>query len=431
MFTKLRNVFFVLVTTLFCINLAYANVDNTKKRKMHIFKFQRAKNNKIKDKKSYPKDNKKFSVNEKKFKAALKNSNFEVLPYDDEGLKDSPSLDCDIDLTYMEIQNKVLISDFGFKMLNHLKTILFDLKNMYSDFVSGLDCDIKLNYADSDVLTILQDVETLLTISPDFANDLESIMNDVKSIYVKNTLLDILFYQYLVKNQLQEAERIYSLMLDIEEDPEDEMYEYMQGLIKAYMRNNDFQSAERLALSLQNEYDKEQALCLLVKYYSRKADIANAKRILDMINEFCSLKREAKLYIVDYFVRTKRIQDFQKFVFESNEEEFKEAANFILNIYQNNLDEARKNELKLSEYFLCDSILDNIIEILISLNKISEAENLINYFWDEYNMENYQLCLINSYLKNANVDAAKRVRDKIEDDFDKIIASRLILAYKG
>ncbi|NGX32515.1 MAG: hypothetical protein K1060chlam4_00563, partial [Candidatus Anoxychlamydiales bacterium] len=209
---------------------------------------------------------------------------------------------------------------------------------------------------------------------------------------------------------------------------EDDLYEFSEitdQLVVALLKNNEFKKAEELVLNLniQDEFYRDYDLKLIVKYYSRIGDIQNAKRVIEMLSSNY-VRTDAKLYIVDYFAREKKIGDFQKYVLASDDEEFKLAANFILNIYQNNFEEALKN-------IPCDyeDALFNIAEIFVSLNRIPEAEYLINYFGDDWDIEDFEVFFVNAYLKNGNADEAKRVRAEMEDPINKFVASKLIAAY--
>lgn len=438
MFTKFKNIFFVLITMFFCMSHAHADLDNTKKNKKNFFKISKlSKKKNVKNKKLSPRLHRGGEPPKRQFKSALKNSNYKILPVETPVEICRPPLDCDTAFTDMEVENKIMSSDFGSKMYQHLQNIFDNVKDMYLDTMSDLDCDVNLTldhflpYSDNevDLLGGFEDFEKIFlmqnAISRNDNKSAENIVADMKSLWVKNMALEGLFEAYLIKNQILDAQRIYSMMdFDLDdEDDEDDFSEITDKLIIGYLRNNEFKKAENLALSISDEFYRDYDLKLIVKYYSRIGDIENAMRIIEMISQDYN-RREAKLFIVDYYAREKKIQDFQKFVFSSDDEEFKSGANFILNIYQNNFDVALKNMP-----YDYESALYNIAEILVSLNRIEEAEFLINYFGDDWDIEDMQLFFVNAYLKNGNSDEAKRVRDEMEDPIEKIIASKLIIVY--
>ncbi|NGX34328.1 MAG: hypothetical protein K1060chlam1_00680 [Candidatus Anoxychlamydiales bacterium] len=431
MFLKLKNVFFVLITMLFCMNVAHADSENTKRNKNHLFKFQKV------SKKKKSKNKELFSQTNRKFKTSLKNSNNKILPIEEAIEISQVSLDCDSTFSDLEIESSILRSNYGFKMMQNLKNLFENIKNIYLDTVSDLDCDVNVclddffPYLDTEVniSEVFEDFEKIFLMH-DYINredmlSAENIAADIKTAFIRNMTLEGIFNAYLINNQIQNAKRIYSMMdFDLDdEDGLDELSEITDKLIIALMRNGDLQEAEKIAFNMPDEDYREYDLKLIVKHLSRRGDIDNAKRIIEKISQDYN-KKAAQLYIVEYFAREKKIVDFQKFVISSDDEEFKKSANFILNIYQNDFDLAETNMP-----YDYEAILENIAEVLVSSNRIKEAEYLINYFGDEYDREEFELFFVNAYLKSGQIDEAKRVRNEIEDPFDKIIASRLIAAF--
>ncbi|NGX52327.1 MAG: hypothetical protein KR126chlam5_00624 [Candidatus Anoxychlamydiales bacterium] len=440
MFLKLRNVFFVLIAMFFCMNLAHGDIKNTKKNKNHLFKFQSvSKKKNLKDKKLSSRLHRQGQPPSREFKMAWKNSNNKILPIEmPVEILRSP-FDCDIAFSDMEVENRIMSSSFGNKMYQHLQIIFDNVKDMYLDVISDLDCDVNLAldyilpYFDVDInfVECFEDLEKMFlmhdSISRNDTELTESIVLNMKSTWIKNMALEGIFEKFLIKNQILDATRIYSMM-DYDLDDEDDLSifsEVTDQLIIALLRNNEFRKAEELVLNLNvpEEFYRDYDLKLIVKYYSRIGDVQNAKRVIEMMDS-SYIKTDAKLYIVDFFAREKKIADFQKYVLASDDEDFKLRANFILNIYQNNFEEALKN-------IPCDyeESLFNIAEIFVSSNRIPEAEYLINCFGDDWDMEDLEVFFVNAYLKNGNADEAKRVRDEIEDPINKIMASKLITAY--
>ncbi|NGX48679.1 MAG: hypothetical protein K940chlam5_00269 [Candidatus Anoxychlamydiales bacterium] len=440
MLSKLRVIFFVLITMFFSMNLAHGDIENTKKNKNHLFKFQSfSKKKNLKDKKVSTRLHRQGQPPSREFKMAWKNSNNKIVPVEMPIEILRPPLDCDRVFVEMEIENRIMNSAFGNRMYEHLQNIFDNVKDMYLDAMSDLDCDVNLTLdyflsnfdVDINFVECFEDFEKIFLMQKEILrNDIESAEStalNMKSTWVKNMALEGLFDGYLIKNQIKDATRIYSMM-DYDLDDEDDIYEFSEitdQLIIALLKNNEFKKAEELVLNLniQDEFYRDYDLKLIVKHYSRIGDIQNAKRVIEMISS-SYIKTEAQLYIVDYFAREKKIQDFQKYVLASNDEEFKLAANFILNIYQNNFEEALKN----IPYDYEDSLF-NIAEIFVSLNRIAEAEYLINYFGDDWDIEDFEVFFVNAYLKNGNADEAKRVRDEMEDPINKFVATKLITAY--
>ncbi len=435
MLNKFKNIFIAL--TLFCFSFGlYGNQTDFLKTVDFYSKMKSKQKKKKERKKNYSYSTKqnfsssKKSGNSKSFNAEIPNEDFQNLEYD-------------MDLVDLEIYSKLVNSKFGYnlslqnqKLLNALKEIYFS-NNSDETALFTEGCDIK------NIMDTFSDLEKLNSIiSLLYLGDIttaEITANNIGSIDLKNIGLEIIFNNYIQKKDLQNAQRIVSLMIfekEEEEDDDDYDYEkadYLQTLILAYLQNKDFGSAEKITQTLPDN-EKNDAFVHIVKYYTKVNDTKNANRILDKISDSFD-KDRAKIYLLDLYARQKNIVEFQKLAISSDKSELLQSSKFILAIYENNLQEVIQNQPY--DYRPCDFdlIINNFVELLCSSNQIKQAEQLINTFSDDgIEKEDYSMFLINAYLKNGNFEEAKRIRNDMENDMeydllDKWLASKLISIY--
>lgn len=433
MLSKFKNVFVAFVVLCFSFT-ALSAAQNESPKTLKLFSKMKSKKA---NKKKVVKKNCSCSQN-KDFSPIKKNDEPRIFNEEIFNGTVVENLDYDVNLSEDQMFCEAIFSAFGNscffsnqKILEGLKEIFGDCGPIDQEFMFGISQNFGSKNFDDFLLDLNKLNSFLSFIYQDNIVAAEEILNDIENENLKNFGLGLFFNLFLDKKDPQNAERIFSLMTfsndSSEFDDEDDSFDFIEALIISYMQNKDFESAERLANLEQNEeWDRNQALLHIVKYYTRINDLENAKRIIDEISQKYE-KDEATIYILDCYARQKKFQEFKNIVFSSNDIEFKKRAVFILAIYQNNLDEAIQNK---PSYY--ESIIENFIEILCSSNHIKEAEDIINIFGDEYDKDNYKLFMINAYLKNGKIEDAKRLKDEISNDelIEKWLVSKLIENYQ-
>ncbi|MFA6119512.1 MAG: hypothetical protein WCT85_00270 [Parachlamydiales bacterium] len=450
MLKKIRN-FLIILFFVFSLNSAFANDEadaNKKKAKEENQKFL-----KIFQKSQIHKSNinKKDGSNKNKLKkVAAKNlkkshkkfNNGNEAKIVSTGLKVT-NFNSDLALMDLEIDMKMLQSKFGENLSRIFMKINPILNEIYAEMMSGVDIPLDiLSYIPEEVG--LGDVDNsnfgsiyLEKLQGFFSSICKGDIYEAEKTLSENAILkiivdELLFDAYIVKNDVVNAERIF-LSVHFDEDDSFERLEYIEILVLAYLRNNDFASAEKLANSINDEFDRDMILAKIVKYYSWINDTENALGIIENMNSYYN-KEDALVNVIDSYARQNKIQEIQKLLISSDYYGLNQRVSFILNIYQNNLDKAYEifQSANFSDFFIEDCI-KNIVEIFLSNNRIDEARVLVDRFCDEemiddicFDKEDLYLDFVYAYLRNKDIYKAKEVRDQILDPISKWYASKLI-----
>lgn len=429
MLKKCKNLFMICIGVCFSFTILNAKENDITKTLNFYSKL------KFKQKNEHEKKKKYHNLKVKNFNSIKKSENFSSNKFEMPKEIAVQNLDCDLNFIDQEILSKIMSSKFGYNLSLQIQKLLEDLKDVYKICVSDLDVnpssiiDLK-DYNIKSIDDFIASLEQLNIINGYlYFGDVSSAEIEAQKINdLRNLGYELIFNYFIQKKDPKNAERIFSLMI-FNQDDEDK-FDLTQALIISYLQIKDFESAERLSDSLKiDEWENNKALKNIVKYYARLNDIQNASRIIEKISQDF-MKDDAKLYVLDSLARQNNLQEFQKIAFSANDLEFIKKAKFILAVSQNNFKDISEEDF--IDFDLID-IVDNFVEILCSTNHVKEAEELINTFNNKIDQEQYELFLINSYLKNGNIAEAKRLRDASKDlDFiNKWVASRLISIYEN
>lgn len=260
-----------------------------------------------------------------------------------------------------------------------------------------------------------------------FFDDFKNI-EKVEKIAVENGCLEeqmaFILLSYIKNNDFDNAKR---LLLSYGISFNDSFY-YLMDLTLSYLKKGDYISAEELVYSLNDKDLKNLALSQIIKSYASINDTANALKIVNKLE--IELYEKNILYIIDSYARQNKIEEINNLISSNHLQSLKNQVDFILNIYQNNFEEAKK--IAIENDIDVTPIIRNMIEILLSNNLIDEAKYLLDTFYDNDFLEfDINQCIIYLYLKNNEIEKAKKIRDEVPELSWKWYISKLISFYSN
>ncbi len=266
-------------------------------------------------------------------------------------------------------------------------------------------------------------------------NDLKNFFLSLNCLNQKDFLNAEIYAKQLYNTEFQESlifliaqshfnKKNYSKSLNILDgyfcDDYEEFNEYELLKMKNHCYLKDFESAKEIALSFEDEYEREDALMELIKVLSG----IDPNEALSLTNLFDSKYEtdEAVLYVIDGLCKADLIDDAKKLKNSLSWSDEIEVADALISMYSDNFEKALEIRNTTWSWYK-ELVTDKMLTYWCDNLEFDVAEELVSQMQDD---EAY-LYLVYAYAKHNYFEDAKRiVQDKITDNVYKAFASILI-----